>query len=87
MSTGAWSIGCAAISPNQSWLLKVVLEMTPFFFLKTHRSLVHQGDELFWEEKTGVVLSEAKALETSDDLFRIPKASQFTEYERHLQKK
>ncbi len=56
-------------------------------FLKTHRSLVHQEEELFGEEKTDVVLSEAKALETSDDLFRKPKANQCIEHERHLQKK
>lgn len=80
-------MGCAATSPSQSWVLKVVLEMTPFFFLKTHRSLVHQEEELFGEEKTDVVLSEAKALETSDDLFRKPKANQCIEHERHLQKK
>lgn len=80
-------MGCAATSPSQSWVLKVVLEMTPFFFLSTHRSLALQEEELFGEEKTAVVLSEAKALETSDDLFRIPKANQCTEHERHFQKK
>lgn len=77
-------MGCAGTSPSQSWVLKVVLETTPFFFLRTHKSLVLQGEELFGEEKTGVVLSEVKALETSDDLFRIPKANQCIEPGRHF---
>lgn len=77
-------MGCAGTSPSQSCDLKEVLEMTPFLFLSTHRSLVFQEEELLWGEKMDVVLSEAKALETSDDLFRIPKADQFTEHEKHL---